>query len=53
MENLPPDTELADIEAALKKGALIKANSAGCYVCHNSEQSPGFQFVERWKEIKH
>ena len=42
-----------EVLAASNAGRLQKADARGCTLCHNFEQSPGFDFLERWPKIKH
>ncbi len=36
-----------------KKAKTPKQARVACYTCHTFEQSPGFDFEERWKKIQH
>lgn len=42
-----------ELDRALLGGKLRKANASGCVECHDFDQSPGFDFVERWPKIQH
>ncbi|MAE75886.1 MAG: hypothetical protein CMJ85_03330 [Planctomycetes bacterium] len=39
--------------AAREKGLLGKAGPRSCFACHDFEQSPGFNFQDRWEQIEH
>jgi hypothetical protein len=37
----------------VEKAKTPKQARVSCYTCHTFEQSPGFDFQERWKKIRH
>lgn len=41
------------LQAARKKGLLGKMPQGRCFECHDFEQSPGFDFQDRWEQIEH
>lgn len=41
------------IRQAVLAGKLRRADARGCVECHDFDQSPGFDFGERWKKIEH
>ena len=53
MKALPHKPSAEQTAAAIKEGALLPANAATCARCHDAEQSPGFQYKERWEKIEH
>lgn len=53
MKALPDKPGKKVVEAALAEAPLVEANAQTCARCHDAEQSPGFQFKDRWKRIKH
>ncbi|MEZ5987918.1 MAG: cytochrome c family protein [Planctomycetota bacterium] len=50
---LPEGAAAEAVAEARKRGALRKLEASFCFRCHNFEQSPGFQFTDRWKVIEH
>lgn len=42
-----------ELQKARADGKLQPADAKTCIRCHNFDQSPGFDFLERWPKIKH
>lgn len=42
-----------ELRKAVLAGKLRRADARGCVECHDFDQSPGFDFAERWKKIEH
>ena len=45
--------ERTTIDAAIDAGKLIRPQASHCTKCHNFEQSPGFNYLEKWALIQH
>ncbi len=53
MKDLPDKASDEAVTAAIQKAPLIESGPKTCARCHDSNQSPGFQYKERWKKIRH
>lgn len=52
-EKLGENPAGAEIKKALAASKLVEAGPERCYACHDFEQSPGFDFDEKWDLIEH